>query len=165
MLNKILPIVITLVAVGGAGFAAMTLKGGPAPAAPSAKADGHGDGHGNVKEVQGEEKGSGFGYFNFRRNFIVPVVGSSRVEALILISVSIEMEEEKIEEAQLREPNIRDAFMKSLLAMSHEGMFNQDITNPDVYSEIQKRLMETAKVSIDQNVKSVLLVDFARQDQ
>lgn len=164
MLNKILPIVITLVAVGGAGFAAMTIKGGPAPA-PAKQGDSHGDGHGDVKDVQGEEKSSGYGYFNFRRNFIVPVVGSSRVQALILISVSIEMEESKIEEAQTREPNIRDAFMKSLLAMSHEGLFNQDITDPDVYSEIQKRLMETAKTSIDENVKSVLLVDFARQDQ
>ena len=176
MMKQILPIVITLVAVAGAGFAALTIKGGPAT--PPEAADGHGgggghgDGHGGgVKKVKGHGDGhgggggSGYGYFNFRRNFIVPVIGKERVQALVLISVSIEMPEDKIEEVQTREPNIRDAFMKALLAMSYEGVFNQDITNPDVYNEIQKRLYETAKVSVDKDVKSILLVDFARQDQ
>ncbi len=180
MLNKILPIVITLVAVGGAGFAAMTLKGGPA-AVPAAEhgeggggqggggdhggGHGGGGGHGSVKQVHGEADTDGVGYFNFRRNFIVPVVGTDRVQALVLLNVSVEMDEVNIDSAQQREPNIRDAFMKSLLAMSHEGLFNQDITDPDVYSEIQQRLLETAKYSIDESVRSILLVDFARQDQ
>lgn len=180
MLNKILPIIITLVAVAGAGFAAMTLKGGPADVPPPAHGDDHagsdshggghgggdhGDSHGSVKQVHSEDSTNGLGYFNFRRNFIVPVVDDQRVRALILINVSIEMNESGIEDAQAREPNIRDAFMKTLLAMSHEGMFNQDITNPDVYSEVQARLLETAKLNVDESVRSILLVDYARQDQ
>lgn len=55
--------------------------------------------------------------------------------------------------------------MKTLLEMSHEGIFNRDITNPDVYNEIQKRLLETAIITVDEGVRSILLVDFARQDQ
>lgn len=167
MLNKILPILITIIAVGGAGFAAKTLKGG---GASQAAIDAHVEANGGkyskgVHHVEGEEKTSGYGYFNFRRNFIIPVVGQSRVEALVLLSVSIEMEESKIENTTTREPTIRDAFMKTLLEMSHEGIFNRDITNPDVYNEIQKRLLETAIITVDEGVRSILLVDFARQDQ
>ena len=92
-------------------------------------------------------------------------MGDNRVDALVLLTFSVEMEADKIEEARTREPRIRDAFMKQLLSLSHEGVFNQDITDPDVYNVIQERLLETAREVVDENVKSILLVDFARQDQ
>ena len=151
---------VTVANSGAALSTAQDLSGGIV-----AQSIGGGGGHGSVKQVHGEADTDGVGYFNFRRNFIVPVVGTDRVQALVLLNVSVEMDEVNIDSAQQREPNIRDAFMKSLLAMSHEGLFNQDITDPDVYSEIQQRLLETAKYSIDESVRSILLVDSARQDQ
>lgn len=176
MLKKLLPILITLIAVGGAGYVALQLKG-PRTVDAAMKAreaegggehgggGGHGDDHGKVVKVHGEEEGDAYGYLDFRRNFIIPVMGDNRVDALVLLTFSVEMEADKIEEARTREPRIRDAFMKQLLSLSHEGVFNQDITDPDVYNVIQERLLETAREVVDENVKSILLVDFARQDQ
>ena len=65
--------------------------------------------------------------------------------------------------------DLDSASLEEAIAEAHksgnQGLFNQDITDPDVYSEIQQRLLETAKYSIDESVRSILLVDFARQDQ
>lgn len=175
MLNKILPILITLIAVGGAGFAALQIKGAPQrPEKEVSHEGGHdgggehggGDhGEGGVHKVEAAEPKNQLGYLDFQRNFIIPVVGENRVDALILLTFSIEMDASKIEEARTREPRIRDAFMKTLLTLSHEGVLSQDITDPDVYTIIQERLLATAKSIVDEDVESILLVDFARQDQ
>lgn len=160
MLNKVLPIIIVLIAVGGAGYAAMMMKGGPQPA-PKAAAD-----HG-TDEVHGvkPEDLAGVGYFDFQRNFLVPVIGDSEVQAIVLMTLSIEMDESAIEEVRGREPRIRDQFMKTLLALSHEGVFDNDITDPATYETIRVRLSRVGQTVVHESVRSVLIVDFGRQDQ
>ena len=165
MLSKILPILITLIAVGGAGFAALQIKGAPQrPDKEEHHDDDHGEG-GGVHKVDGHEEKDTNGYFDFQRNFIIPIIGENRVDALVLLTVSVELDAAKIDEVRTREPRIRDAFMKTLLTLSHEGVLSQDITDPDVYTIIQERLLKTAKDVVDEDVESILLVDFARQDQ
>jgi flagellar basal body-associated protein FliL len=162
-MNKILPLIIILVAIGGSGFAAMTLRGGGEAEAESAHAGGKvlkpGEaGHG------GEKKAASSAFFEFQRDFIVPVMRSGVVDSVVLVRLTLEAPEEKVETMRSREPKIRDAMMKTLLTLSHEGPLKGDITDPEVYTEIQSRLLATAQEVADNEVKAVLIVDFARQD-
>ncbi len=159
-MNKILPLLIVLIAVGGSGFLAMTLRTG------GGAADQGSDGAtGEIYAVEEDEKVKDTDFFKFQRDFVVPVMQGPHVDALILLSLNIEMTPEGIEEIRPKEPKLRDAFMRTLLSMSHEGIFDRDITDPVVYDAIQKRLLETAKNMTGEASYSVLIVDFARQRQ
>ncbi|WOI52687.1 flagellar basal body-associated FliL family protein [Parvularcula sp. LCG005] len=169
-MKKILPILVLLIAISGAGFAAMTLRGGSSDAAPEAAAT-----KGSVAEVSGEgDDGHGGGegggdtvaYFGFQRNFIVPVMRNDEVGSLVMISLQIEINDAaEIDRMRAREPRLRDTFMMTLMGLSHDGYFAGDITEPEVYSEIRNRLNETSHALLEDKGGDVLIVDFARQDQ
>lgn len=169
-MNKILPLIIVLIAVGGSGFAAMTLRGGGQETA-AASGD-HGDKNGDKKggEVHKVEDKDGssidsLGYYKFQRDFIVPIMRRNHVDAIVLISFNIEMEQEEMEKVRPKEPKFRDAFMKTLLGLSHDGLFNEDITAPAVFETLQTSLADTAKEVIGESAHGVVIVDFARQDR
>jgi len=180
-MKNIIPIVLVLIAVAGAGFVAKTIRGAPPEtdhvegvteggiedphgggghgkghAKKKKHGDGHGDGHGGESDI---------GYYKFARDFIVPVMRGNDVDSLVLLRLSVEMDYNKIEVFRPKEPRIRDAFMQTLLNLSHDGLFSGDITSPDVYETIQHRLIETANGVMDGEAQAVLIVDFARQDQ
>lgn len=158
-MNKILPIIIILIAVAGSGFAAMQLRGG-GPKSDAA----HGEG--DVKEAHHEEPKPALAYFKFQRDFIVPVMQGKTVESLIFLSLTLEMDESRVEYARPKEPKLRDSFMQTLMGLSHEGAFDGDITSPELYQEIQSRLIDAAREVIgDEEVSAVLITDFARQHQ
>lgn len=177
-MKAILPLLLVVLAIGGAGFGAMTLRKGDAAPAHAAdkghdsaksKGGGHGEAKGSdkkgVHEVKGDDATPETAFFDFSRNFLIPVMEGSSVGAIALVNVSVEIPYAAQESVKSREPRIRDAFMKSFLALSHEGYFAADITDPNVYETIQTRLMETAKATVDPEVRSVLIIDFSRQDQ
>lgn len=168
-MKSILPIILVLLAVGGAGFAAKTVRG-----APEVEDGAHnleeGGVHDPKKAKKAGDKGDGYGsgnvaYYRFKRDFIVPVMRGNSVDSLVLLRVSVEMDPDKLEVFRPKEPRIRDAFMQTLLSLSHDGLFKGDITAPNVYQTIQSRLTETANANMDDEAKAVLIVDFARQDQ
>ena len=162
-MSKILPIIIILIAVGGSGFAAMQLRGGgPAATAETGEASAGATLH-TVKEK--EEASKPTGYYKFQRDFIVPVMRKNYVDAVVLISFSVEMEEEEIEKIRPKEPRFRDAFMKTLLGLSHDGLFDADITAPEVYETLQTALNDTAAAVMGEASKGIVIVDFARQDR
>ena len=159
-MKKILPILIVLIAVAGSGFAAMKIRGGGGKPEKVAIAE-----DGTVHKVHDEEKKGDSAYFKFQRDFIVPVMRGKRVDSIVLLSLTLEMEEDSVEGARLLEPKLRDSFMKALLSLSHDGYFAGDITSPEVYETMQDRLKDAGKAVLDNNIYSVLVVDFARQDQ
>ncbi|MEM9422662.1 MAG: hypothetical protein AAF986_09175 [Pseudomonadota bacterium] len=163
---NILPIIIVLIAVGGSGFAAMTLRGGDAPSKEASYGGDHGKAGGGVHDVsaKGEDKVV-TGYYKFQRDFIVPVMRKDYVDAVVLISFSVEMNEDEIEKIRPKEPRFRDAFMKTLLGLSHSGLFDSDITAPDVYDTLQSSLSETASSVMGEAAQGIVIVDFARQDR
>lgn len=178
-MKQILPIVLIFIAVAGAGFVAKMIRGTPEVINPYAideagvqggdkkgGDDGHGGGQGGGQgDGHGGGGGNNIGYFRFKRDFIVPVMRSNTVDSLVLLRLSIEMDQNNVEDFRPKEPRLRDAFMQALMGMSHDGLFREDITDPKVYEEIQRRLLKEANGVMDNEAQSVLILDFARQDQ
>lgn len=147
---------------------------------PSKKAkDDHGkkdDGHSKKKKKKKKKKGGhgdedagassgAMSYLTFKRQFVVPVVKSGKIESLVLLNLNLELNEEAPEDVHSFEPKLRDAIMRSLLSLSHDGAFTGDLTNTETYDQIRDSLFSAVKRVIANGVESVLILDISRQDQ
>ena len=122
------------------------------------KKGGHGD------EDGGDSDGATT-YMNFKRQFVVPVMNHGATESLILLNLNLELGPDAPENPYLMEPKLRDALMRALLRLSHEGVFSGDLTSAKTYDEIQITLLESVSAILGQGLKSVLILDLSRQDQ
>ncbi len=147
---------------------------------PSKKAkDDHGkkdDGHSKKKKKKKKKKGGhgdedagtssgAMSYLTFKRQFVVPVVKKGKIESLVLLNLNLELNEAAPEDVHSFEPKLRDAIMRSLLSLSHNGAFTGDLTNTETYDQIRDNLLSSVKHVITNGIESVLILDISRQDQ
>ena len=147
----------------------------------SAKSD-HGkkdDGHGKKKKKKKKKKGghgaddddddgassSAISYLKFKRQFVVPVVKGGKVESLVLLNLNLEINDDAPEDIHSFEPKLRDALMRELMALSHNGQFTGDLTNTETYDHIRENLLLATKHVLEAGVKNVLILDLSRQEQ
>lgn len=167
----ILPVLLSISAVGGV-FTANLLQGGsssaPAGHAPDphggASADaakGHGGGHGGGYAVKTDTSD----FMKFKRQFVVPVMKDQAVEALVLLNLGLDIDENKRDEIFKKEPRFRDTFIRELLQLSNDGYFNEEMTSPNTYEVVRETLLRAAKSVNDEGVNDVLILDFSRQDR
>ena len=180
-MKAILNIALCCVAAVVGTFASTTLKAkaaAPAEVHAETKDKGHakkGKGHGKAdKHAKSKDKGhdkasSGssddFEFLKFKRQFVVPVIGEDRVDALVLLNIGISLSGDMKTELYQLEPKFRDAFMRELLGMSNAGYFNDELTNPQTYEVLRETLLRAAKDIEEKGVKDILILDFARQDR
>lgn len=184
---KYLPYLIqALFMIGGLSLG-LWLKSGSAPGASSsqqetieasseagADAAGASD-EGGKKKHAGKSKKSGghgkagaddtpFGYMKFSRQFVVPVVGSTGVNSLVVMDINIEVPPEVTESVYAREPKLRDAVLGALLSLSNTGAFNNDLLDKSNIDKIRAQLLEAAQSVIGKDAQNVLILSIARQD-
>ena len=121
------------------------------------KGDKHGGGHG--AETSGES-----GFMKFSRQFVVPVVSRNNVTALVIMDLNLELDPSSTESDYAREPKVRDAILKSLLQLSNEGAFGEDILDEENLDQIRERLRASAQTVLGDDVIDVLILNVARQD-
>ncbi|MCI5043994.1 MAG: hypothetical protein MRY72_04795 [Aquisalinus sp.] len=173
MIKKVVPVVLMLVFVVGGIFAADMLRPSPVATAHADDKyekdggkddhgkDGHDDDHGDKYDAKPT---AGNYYFDFSRQFVVPVMESGRVKSLVILDLNLEMDQSEADGMFSMEPKFRDALMRELLALSNEGYFSGQLTDPERYDDIQKALLRAARTVKDEII-SVLILDIARQEQ
>lgn len=160
-------LMIAFVAIGV--VAADFLKPAPAGLAEAGHTDEHGsdavgDDHKDGHEDYGAAPRDGYYYYDFGRQFVVPVMQNGKVGALVILDINLELDQGDADGMFSMEPKFRDALMRELLALSNEGLFTGQMTDPDRYETIQKSLLRAARTVKDE-VRNVLILDIARQDQ
>jgi len=110
-------------------------------------------------------KPSNFEYVKFNSQFVVPIQTDGHVTALLVANLQLEVNQGSTEEAFLREPRIRDAFLKILFEMAAEGSFDGDMFAPTVQMELRGRLLSAARKVLGDEVNAVLISDFLKQDR
>lgn len=103
-------------------------------------------------------------YVKMNNQFVVPVVTSERIESLVVLSLSIEAEPALREAIYAREPKIRDAFLRVLFDHASIGGFQGIFTRSKNLDILRTMLTEAAQHEFGHGVRSVLIVDIARQD-
>ncbi|WP_412564985.1 flagellar basal body-associated FliL family protein [Thalassobius sp. MITS945101] len=110
------------------------------------------------------EDGAGFEYVKLPNQFVVPVVQEGRVEALVVMSLSLEVLTGYGEFVYSREPKLRDGFLKALFDHANLGGFSGNFTASERIDLLRQSLLAEAKHALGNKVNSVLITDFARQE-
>ncbi len=137
------------------------------------------DGHGKKTKKKKKKKGghgaddgdedgassAAISYLKFKRQFVVPVVKGGKIESLVLLNLNLEIDADSPENIHIFEPKLRDALMRELMALSHNGLFTGDLTNTETYDHIRDSLLSATKHVLESGVKNVLILDLSRQEQ
>ncbi|WP_170575313.1 flagellar basal body-associated FliL family protein [Ruegeria atlantica] len=171
-MKKLLPVVFLLIGLGaGIGVGTMFLPSGVTKeAAKQQESEGKAD---EPKEKPAKKKGgkadkkgqeSDFEYLKLTKQFVVPVVDSERIAALVTMSLSLEVTPGLTEAFYAVEPKLRDGFLQVMFDHANTGGFDGAFTNSDNMQVLRKALLETARKNLGDDVSQVLIMSVSRQD-
>jgi flagellar FliL protein len=168
MRRLLLPLILALAGLGagvGAGFFLRPeeVADGHAPG-DDAAADGHESGDPSDDEAKAQEDGTGPEYVKLNNQFVVPVVQEGRVAAMVVLSLSLEVDPGNTEAVYQREPKLRDVFLQVLFDHANVGGFSGSFTDGSNLVVLRTSLKEAAALILGTTVRDVLITDIARQD-
>lgn len=174
MIKKLLPVLFLLIGVGG-GIGAGIVMAPKETAAKDEKSEAKPEKtkEKSKKERSSKEKSkksgkdgklSDFEYLKLTKQFVVPVVDSERIEALVTMSLSLEVTPGMTEAFYAIEPKLRDGFLQVMFDHANTGGFDGAFTESDNMKVLRKALLETARKNLGDDVSEVLIMSVNRQD-
>lgn len=115
-------------------------------------------------DAHAEDEGVGPEYVKLNNQFVVPVVQEGRVAAMVVLSLSLEVEPGSTEAVYQREPKLRDVFLQVLFDHANVGGFSGSFTDGSNLVVLRTTLKEAAALVLGTTVRDVLITDIARQD-
>ncbi|MDF1619860.1 flagellar basal body-associated FliL family protein [Pseudothioclava nitratireducens] len=103
-------------------------------------------------------------YVKLNNQFVVPVVNSGTVSALVIMSLSLEVDIGSTEAVYRAEPKIRDALLQVLFDHANAGGFDGAFTGSANMDVLRRALLEACRSILGENVRNVLISDIVRQD-
>lgn len=161
MVSKLFPLVFLLLG-GGAGIAAAYLTGSPPPSGDGAGPDAAQAAAAPPPDQAPPAKDAE--YVKLNNQFVVPVVDGDRIEALVVVSLSLETDTGLRETVYAQEPKLRDAFLRVLFDHANIGGFRGAFTRPDRLDPLREALRDVARNQLGAAVRDILIVDIVRQD-
>lgn len=167
-MGKILPLLLGFIGLGAGVGAGFMLKPAPEPVAvinPCGESTAPADSAAADSHAQAAEEGtSASDFVKLNNQFIVPVVQEGSVSALVVMSLSIEVQAGQTEAVYQREPKLRDIFLQVLFDHANAGGFSGAFTTGPNMSILRQALLEAARAALGSLVIDVLITDIARQD-
>jgi flagellar protein FliL len=178
-MKKLLPVILAILGLTLGTGAGIALKPKPEETANDASSGSTGEMKlGNPEDVARQEaeqpqrrsakedKGleAGFEYVKLNNQFIVPVVSGSKVAALVVMSLSVEVPVGQKETVFTREPKLRDAFLQVLFDHANSGGFDGVFTTGEKMDDLRGSLFEAATSVLGSAASDVLIIDIVRQD-
>jgi len=103
-------------------------------------------------------------YARLNNQFVVPVVEDGRVAALVVLSLSLEVEIGGKDIVYSHEPKLRDAFLQVLFDHANLGGFEGSFTSSANMTALRSSLLSAAQNALGDKVSDVLIIDIVRQD-
>ncbi len=155
----LIPIVM-LVAGAGAGVGAglfLSTNDTSAPDDPEAA---------ETQEETGEsrDEDAAVEFARLNNQFIVPLVEGDAVTAMVVLSLTLEVDEGGTEVVFENEPRLRDRVLRTLFDHANAGGFDAGFTQNGTMTLLRNALMETARTTLGPIVHDVLIVDIVRQE-
>ena len=123
-------------------------------AAPAEGAGGHGE-EGAAKPTE---------FVKLNNQFVVPIIRSEHVGALVILSLTLEVKTGNSEAVFTAEPKLRDSFLQVLFDYANADGFDGAFTQSGRMARLRKALAEPARVILGDMFVDVLIVDIVRQD-
>ncbi len=171
MMGKILPLLLAVVGLGAGAAAGWALRPASAPASEEGAhtaegadpAEDHSDGDA-ARDGDTDSDKLLPEFVKMNNQFVVPVVSKGRVAAMVVLSLSLEVDAGSTEAIYAREPKLRDAFLQVLFDHANVGGFDGTFTDGSNLISLRTSLKEAAGLIVGRAVKDVLITDIARQD-
>ena len=168
-MKKLLPVLLIVLGLVGGSAAGWFLRPAAEPtvsedtedntSGDNASASG-GYGDGDDEDPSGE-----MDYVKLNNQFIVPVVHNGKVSALVVMSLSLEVEAGGREVVYTREPKIRDALLSVLFQHANAGGFDGAFTATRNLDVLKTMMTEATRQAMESDlVANVLIIDIVRQD-
>lgn len=165
MLRKLFPVVLGVAGLGAGIGAGLVLKPKAEPGAAIGAAEPEVGNHAApAEDGRPEPEGAGPEYVKLNNQFVVPVVREGRVSAMVVLSLSLEVEPGNTEAVYEREPKLRDVFLQVLFDHANVGGFSGSFTDGSNLIVLRTSLKEAAALVLGTTVRDVLITDIARQD-
>jgi flagellar FliL protein len=161
MMRKLLPAILALLGLCGGIAAGFFLRPAPDPEAVEAATTDveHADEGEDAEPRPGAPE-----YVKMNNQFIVPVVEKGRVAAMVVLSLSLEVDAGNTDAVYEREPKLRDVFLQVLFDHANVGGFSGSFTDGSNLISLRTGLKEAAAMTLGPVVRDVLITDIARQD-
>lgn len=149
-MKKILPLLIALIGLGAGIAGGVVLR----PA----------EDHAESEAVPKEAAPPATEFVKLNNQFVIPIVESGRVSALVIMSLSVEVSLGNTENVFSQEPKLRDAMLQTLFDHANSGGFSGVFTDGANLISLRRALLETSQKVMGDVVKDVLISDLVRQD-
>ena len=168
----LIPVVLTLVGLGAGIGAGMFLGGGGEEEQAEEGAEPK-EGEAGEKDSKKEEEKADdeattddepFEFARLSNQFVVPVVRGDAVEAMVVLSITLEVEVGSTETVFQSEPRLRDRFLRVLFDHANIGGFDSGFTQSGNMTLLRRALREAARDTLGSLVRDVLIVDIVRQE-
>lgn len=173
-MKKLLPVILATIGLGVGTGAGIFLKSAPDPEVIA-----HNNSNETVEtensvnntdkpvrrsEDPNETAESLYEYVKLNNQFIVPVITASKVSALVVMSLTVEVKAGQKEAVYEREPKLRDAFLQVLFDHANSGGFEGAFTEGEKMNDLRGSLFEVAISVLGPTASDVLVIDIVRQD-
>lgn len=163
-MRLLLPLLLGLAGLCGGALAGHLLRPAPpeetAPA-PEARPEATGD---PLAPLPVQDPAKAWDYVKLDNQFVVPVMADGRVDALVILSISLEVRPGQGTAVLQREPKLRDAFLRALFEHERTGGFAGTFTAARAMAELRLALLKAARAVAGEAVNDVLVTDILRQD-
>jgi len=103
-------------------------------------------------------------FAKLNNQFVVPVVDEDRVIAMVVMSLSIEVETGNKDVIFQTEPKLRDAFLQVMFEHANIGGFSGNFTTASNMRILREELLRAANSVVGKNALDILILDIVRQD-
>lgn len=168
MIAKLLPVILALVGLGAGMGAGLALR--PAPEASVAETDTEGGdpaataASADPAAPGGAESSGETGFVEMSRQFVIPVIGEDRIDALVVASLSVEVTSGAESRVGTRQPKLRDRFLRVMLDHANTGGFDGPFTANGSMDRLRRALVESGSEVLGRDLVDVLILGLNRQD-
>jgi hypothetical protein len=157
-LKFIIPLVGLLLGSGAGVGAGLVLAPTPAPETEASEAEAS-----KAPEAKAAEEAP-VELVSLNNQFVVPVTDGERVNALVVLSIGLEVTGGQSAAIYSHEAKLRDIFLQVLFEHANMGGFSGAFTNARNLDLLRQSLYDAATQEMGDQIKGILITDLARQD-
>ncbi|MFK7744692.1 MAG: flagellar basal body-associated protein FliL [Roseobacter sp.] len=165
-MKKILPILLLLLGTGAGVGAGVYLRPEPVEVEKTEElAVEEQTAETTIEETEEDRQIEGKEYVKLSNQFVIPLVEEERIASMVVMTLSVEVNEGQGQAVYDIEPKIRDEFLRVLFDHAAIGGFRGAFLNNGNLDVIRKSLRNVAHKTFGKDmISDVLIFEIARQD-